>query len=472
MPYTRPRPFSAQGWSWVAIGLPLITLLVARNPSTVILGNPATQSAMIQTATVHRADLVGEILVTGRVSAAQSTEIRCTLERLAVAGQRASAGGGASTILSLVPEGAIVQQGDLLCEMDASAYEELATNQQIAVDQARTNRLQAALDLEVAQIALQAYREGEKVQVETAYMGQIALAKADLTRQDDRIVWLQRMVEKGYVSLAQLASERLAHERLGISLRKSEVTLENYRRFTAPKELVMLQSHIIGAQATLGFQTIRLNREEERLAHYKKMVERCTIRAPHSGYVVYANRSGRSPQVYEGAPVRERMPLFTLPDQSQLEVEVLLHETVIERVRPGMAVAIRLEALPNLNLTGVLSSISPVPLSDRNPESGNDATYFLGHIHLDITPPKIRPGMTALVTISTGLRQGILAVPTKAVTVEHDQEVCYVDHQKSVERRIVKVALASRDMLEVIDGLGEGEAVFLDPALLASGAAP
>jgi hypothetical protein len=41
-----------------------------------------------------------------------------------------------------------------------------------------------------------------------------------------------------------------------------------------------------------------------------------------------------------------------------------------------------------------------------------------------------------------------------------------------VERRLVKVALASRDMLEVIDGLGEGEAVFLDPALLASRAAP
>ena len=127
--------------------------------------------------------------------------------------------------------------------------------------------------------------------------------------------------------------------------------------------------------------------------------------APHSGYVVYANRSGRAPMVYEGAPVRERMPLFTLPDQSKLEVEVLLHETIIQRVRAGMAVAIRLEALPDLRLTGVLSAVSPVPISDRNPESGNDATYFVGHVQLTTMPANLRPGMTTQVSISTGLRR-------------------------------------------------------------------
>jgi HlyD family secretion protein len=467
MPYARPRPFSRPRWRWIGIGVALI-FLMARDPVIAILGKSDAESVTVQTATVHRADLSGEILVAGRISGAQNTEIRCTLERLSAAGQRGSPGGGASTILSLVPEGAIVQKGELLCEMDASAYAELVSNQEIAVEQARTNRLQAALDLDVAKIALQAYREGEKVQVETSYMGQISLAQADLTRQTDRIAWLQRMVEKGYASLAQLHSEQFAHERLVINLRGSELALSNYTRFTAPKQLVVLQSQVIGAQATLGFQTIRLNREEERLAHYKRMVDRCTIRAPHGGYVVYANRSGRTPVVYEGAPVRERMPLFTLPDQSKLEVEVLLHETVIQRVRPGMEVAIRLEALPDLRLRGILSSVSPVPVSDRSPESGNDATYFVGHVQLETLPSKLRPGMTTQVTISTGLRPGILAVPTMAVAVEDDQEICYVDHEKSVERRAVKVTQASRDMLEVVDGLSEGEVVFLNPAILAS----
>ena len=191
MPYTRPRPFSTHRWRWFAIGLGLFTLLAARTSVIATLRNPETRAAMIQRVTVHRGNLTGEILVPGRVSGAQSTEIRCTLERLSGTSQRGSSGGGASTILSLVPEGAIVQQGELLCEMDASAYAELVSNQEIAVEQARTNRMQAALDLDVARIALEAYREGEKVQTETSYLGQISLAESDVTRQSDRIVWLK-----------------------------------------------------------------------------------------------------------------------------------------------------------------------------------------------------------------------------------------------------------------------------------------
>jgi hypothetical protein len=59
-----------------------------------------------------------------------------------------------------------------------------------------------------------------------------------------------------------------------------------------------------------------------------------------------------------------------------------------------------------------------------------------------------------------------------AVAVEDHQDICYVGHDKSVQRRAVKVAQAPPpgDMLEVLDRLSEGEEVFLAPALLASSA--
>jgi HlyD family secretion protein len=417
---------------------------------------------------VGRADVSGEVLAAGRVASVVSTEIRCTLERLDPRGQGGALTSGASTILSLLPDGATVRAGDVLCEMDASYYKELVRRQEIVVEQARADHMQAALALDVSRIGVAAYREGEQKQVETEFKGQIALAEADLARQGDRVAWVNRMVEKGYASLAQLRSEKQTQERLAFSLQQSALALENYARFTAPKELLALQSQVIGAESTLSFQTIRLKREEERLAHYRSLVDRCTVRAPHGGYLVHANRPGREPRVYEGAPVRERMRLFTLPDQSKLEVEVLLHETVVDRVRTGMAASIQLEALPDERLEGNLASIAPVPLSDQNAESGNEAIYFLGHVHLDALPPKLRPGMTAEVTIATGLRRGVLAVPATSVRVEADHEFCYVEHADSVERRAVKVSPATEDLVEVIEGLDEGEEVVLDPALLAS----
>ena len=38
-----------------------------------------------------------------------------------------------------------------------------------------------------------------------------------------------------------------------------------------------------------------------------------------------------------------------------------------------------------------------------------------------------------------------------------------VDHGKSVERRVVKVSPGDQNLLEVVDGLGEGEMVVLEP---------
>ena len=164
--------------------------------------------------------------------------------------------------------------------------------------------------------------------------------------------------------------------------------------------------------------------------------------------------------------MRERMRMFTLPDQSKMEVEVLLHETVVQRIHEGMTASIRIEALTDGMMEGRLTSIAPVPMSDQNAESGNDAVYFLAHIQLEDLPPKLRPGMTAQVTIQTGPREGVLAVPASVVTVGDKQKFCYVGRDDSLERRVVKVNLASRDLLEVVDGLTEGEEVVLEPSLI------
>jgi HlyD family secretion protein len=375
---------------------------------------------------------------------------------------------GASTILSLIPEGSTVKTGEVLCELDSSNYQELLRRQQIVVEQATADQRQATLALEVAEIGLKSYREGQQDQVIRGYEGQIALARSDLSRQADRLEWARKMVEKGYVSRAQVRSEEGTLSRLQENLRQSELAVSNYKRFTVPKEVLALESQVVGARSTLGFQTIRLNREQERLEHYRKLLAGCTVRAPHGGFVVYANRPNREPRVYDGAPVRERMPLFTLPDISQMEVEVLLHETVVQRVRAGMAVRVVLEALPGRTVDGHLVSVSPLPLSDRNAESGSDVTFFMGHIKLEHWPEGLRPGMTAQTTILSGLREKVLAVPTMAVIVQDQHEICYVGHDDRLERREVKVTQATEDYLEVLEGLSEGEEVVVDPSLVSA----
>jgi HlyD family secretion protein len=459
----RRNPARRLGTARTVVLFASATVLAAGMPVIATLRHPTSPFDGLLTATVQKLDVNEEVVAPGRIASAQSTEIRCTLEKLSSAAPGESLVNGASTILSLVPEGSMVKKGDVLCELDSSAYQELVRRQQISLEQVKADHQQAVLALDVAKLTLEAYLKGERLQVGSDYQGKIALATSDLSRQADRLEWVRRMLAKGYSSAAQVASEQQQELRLTLSLRSMERGLANYQRFTEPKEVLSLRSDVVGAQATLGYQTTRLNREQDRLAHYEKLLNSCTIRAPHDGYVVYANRRGRDPEVFEGAAVRERMKLFTLPDQSKMQVEVMLHETVVNRVSAGMEARVAIEALPGRDVEGIVETVGAMPLTDQRSETANGVAYFLGRIKLRNMPPSLRPDMSAEVTILRGHRQNVLTVSSRAVKIEDGLNVCYVKRRDRLERRTVQVRHATHDLQEVLEGLTEGEEVVIDP---------
>jgi HlyD family secretion protein len=407
------------------------------------------------TAAVRRASFDSVIVAPGRLASLNNTEVTCTLERVATS--------STATILWLIDDGSSVKKGDVICELDSAGYRELVRTQDIKVEQARAAYQQAKLDLEVAGIDLRAFLEGELSQTDKLYRGQIALARSDLTRQKDRVSWTKRMLEKGYASTAQVSTEELNLRKVSLTLAQTERAFANYQRFSTPKTRRALESIIVGAKASLDFETIKLRHEEERLALYKSMVERCTIRAPHDGLVIYSNRSGRAPEVFEGAMVRQRQRLFAIPDLSRMVVEVMLHETVVERVQVGMPARVRVEALPGRSLTGRVISVAPLPLNERKQETQTDVTYFVGRVELDTLVDGLRPGMTAELEILAARRQEVLSVPSEAVFLEGEQPVCYVVHEDRLERRPITVGYASHDLKEVTKGLAPGEEVVLQP---------
>jgi HlyD family secretion protein len=92
-----------------------------------------------------------------------------------------------------------------------------------------------------------------------------------------------------------------------------------------------------------------------------------------------------------------------------------------------------------------------------------DIRYFMGHVRLDAIPEGLRPGMSAEVEIRTALRQDVLTIPPDALAVESGRDVCYVRNPDGLERREVKLGKSTRDLLEVVAGLEEGEEVVSDP---------
>jgi HlyD family secretion protein len=415
-------------------------------------------------AVVHRSDLHATVRAPGRVESAQNTTIECELEAVTFASQgRTIQTGGASTIIELIPDGTTVKTGDVLCRLDSSDYEELIRQQEIQVQRTRSDLQAALLDLDSMKAALREYRDGTLLQTRERYEGQIAVARADVQRQKERVDWTRRMVDIGYVPLSRLSAEKQALDRAQIQLDQNLLAFGNLDRFTAPKTTFTLESRVYSYNSLVTYQSLRLKRNEERLAYFKEQLDHCTVRAPHDGFVIYANEDDGDTRIELGARVRQSQDMFWLPDLSRMQVETVLAQSVVDRIAHGMPAVVRVESLPHVRLEGTVESVAPLPMPKTTWRQSDDVKNYLGMVTLHVVPEGLRPGMTAEVEMLTASRPGTLVVPHQAVTVEDGREVCYVAGPDGPERRVLAVGEVTPDALEVTAGVEEGEEVLLDP---------
>lgn len=421
----------------------------------------------LRRATAFRTDLHVTLSAGGEVETAKKTLIECDLDNLHVRSQGSTLEtSGSSVILEVIDDGSLVKRDDVLCRLDSSEYEELVRQQLIKVDQARSEKQKAELDLGAAEIALIEYRDGSLSQLRQNFREQVFLYEADIARQKDRIAWSENMVHNGYLSEGKLILERENLKRSQINLKRVRGESANLEKFVAPIQLRRLEAAVEKAQEELSYQTLRVRRREEQLARFQNQVELCTIRAPHDGMVIYANDDDDDEPIIPGASVHRHMDLFYIPDLSQMEIHATIHETVVNRVETGMPVSIRITGLPKYRLEGHITYIGPLPITPRSWRASREIKNFLAKIKLHNVPPDLLPGMTAQVDIITAHYPNALVIPSTAVTIENGHEICYLPREDGLERREVAVTTGTDALLQVTAGLEEGEEVVLDPSRL------
>jgi HlyD family secretion protein len=469
-----PGRILRSAWAWLAIACVAISSLAVASyqSQTWPWGDRRPLWQRCRYTPVSRADLRPVLNAAGRLESSKRTIIRCQIENITGSG---SAGGGASTVLSVLPAGTPVKTGDVLATLDGSTYEEMYRQQLITVEQAKASHLQAQLDHEIALLAVREYRDGTVHETLRSMEASITLARADLARASDHLDWTKRMRQKGYCSPAQIATDQHTVAQLSFSLERQLMSLDLFKRFTEPKMLKTLQKQVAAAETSLANETLRLQRQLDRLAMLKTQVERCIIRAPHSGVLYYTSQ--RNTRIEEGMSVYQRQELFYLPDLTEMEVQVALNESVVDRVRLGQRAMIEFEAVPNLALEGKVLSISQIPTEPQvqiqgGGRGGSDIRYFMAVVKLDTVAPELKPGMTTRVDIALRARSHVLTIPTQALQSERGKKICFVVHEQTLERREIRVGEQTTDLVEVQAGLEEGELIALDPPSLRGHADP
>jgi HlyD family secretion protein len=409
---------------------------------------------------VKRANLPITISDKGSLESSDNKDAFCEVE-------------GQAQIIKIMPEGTRVKAGELVVELDSSSLRDQLSTQKINTQQAESSHRQATLTREVAETAVIEYKEGTFKQDRDTAKGEIALAKSELTRAEDRLQWSDRMVDVGYVSKAQNTADRLSLEKAKFTLEQSMTKLDVLQKYTQKKTIKELEADVEKAKTDEKAKEATLDLEQGKERKLIRQISKCKILAPGDGLIVYANDPNRfggnnQPQIEEGATVRERQKLFSLPDVTKMRVNTKVHESMVDRISPGLRALVRVDAFPGDELKGRVASVAPLP--DPNSFFSSDIKVYTTQIQIENGPPGIRPGMTAQVQILITELVDVLSIPVTGVLPFKGSNYAYVrlPNQRGFDRREITLGLTNDKLIEIKTGLKPGDLIVLNPSTLLS----
>ena len=248
---------------------------------------------------------------------------------------------------------------------------------------------------------------------------------------------------------------------------------EVFEKYTRDKTIKELQSAVEKAKSDelIKQQVWELAKDTE--AKLEQQIKNCRLLASFDGAILYANdpKPGSDrPIIEEGATVRERQKIFSVPNPDGPHAAERQGARVDGRSDPARATGaqIKVDAFTREVLTGKVESINPLP--DPTSRFNQDITvFFTRRVSIDKGLAGLRPGMSAQVEILIADLDNVLSVPIASVSHFDDKD--HVALQKpggGFEWREVTLGVSNDERVEVKQGLQSGEVVIQNPRRLLS----
>ncbi|MBI3262783.1 MAG: efflux RND transporter periplasmic adaptor subunit, partial [Acidobacteria bacterium] len=224
---------------------------------------------------------------------------------------------------------------------------------------------------------------------------QIEQARANLVRSQADVERLRVTVEDAKTKLTR--AEELSSRNL---IPRSELESAQVAVKAADAQLRSAQAQVTQAQASLNQNQVNL--------------EHTVISAPIDGIVI-----SRSVDVGQTVAASLSSPtLFIIAaDLTKMKVSASVDEADVGRIRPAQHVRFRVDAYPTEEFTGTVLQVRLQPVVVQNV-----VTYATV---IDVPNPelKLKPGMTANVTIEVARRGDVVKVPNSALRFRPTNEI-------------------------------------------------
>jgi HlyD family secretion protein len=295
-----------------------------------------------------------------------------------------------------------VTQGDVVATVEATGSLEAVTTVEVGTQVSGTIKtLGADFNSQVRQGQVIARLDP------SLFDTQVAQERATVMRLKAEVERARVQAEDAKVKLGR-AKDLAAQELIARSDLDAAVSTAN----AADASVKSVEAQLVQAQASL-------NQAEVNLSH-------TIIRAPIDGVVIARNVNvGQTVAASMQAPT-----LFVLAQNlKEMRVNASVDESDIGKIQTNQPVRFRVDAYPNETFNGTVSQVRLQPVVEQNVVS------YVTVIDVPNPDLKLKPGMTAAVTIETGRADDAIKVPNAALRFRPTQEAFAALGQKAPEPR-------------------------------------
>ncbi len=369
-----------------------------------------TRAVPIPTTVVRRGDVTFTITARGELKGGNSEILTAPMT-----------GGSDMHITMLRHSGEVVKAGDVVVKFDT-------TEQEFKLREAQADVAEAEQHVIQAKATLQAQTE------EDSY----ALLKA---KSDVRLAELE--VKKNPL----VAS---------ITARQNDMALAQARQHLTELEQNLV-NHQATNQAAIATQEAARSKASVQAATARQNIDAMILTAQRPGYVALKQNQPnfffgqQLPDFQVGDTVRGGMGVAEIPDLNNWEVTATIGELDRGHLAIGQQADVRIIPVTNRHFVGRIKDLGGTsgPPWDR---------HFDCRISLENASQELRPGMSALIVITTDTLRNVLWVPAQAVFDKDGKSFVYVPSGGGFAPRDVKLLRRSESQA-VISGLTERQVI-------------
>lgn len=408
---------------WFAI----VAALVACAAGVIAMNRPRTarSSDAIPMAVVKRGSLDLRVYATGELTASHVAMVAAP-----------PIGGDSLQITELAHTGETVKKGDLIADFDPS-------EQRYKWEQSHSELLQAEQEITKAKADAAVLAAQDKVALLKAKYG---VRRAELDVQKNEL-------------LSKIDAD------------KNDLALREAQRALAELQNDM-ESHRASGKASIFLAQEKYNKAKLSMDQAQQHLDHMRVTAPMDGLIsIQKNMNASGGIFFTGMTLPDYRPgdqvypgnaIAQILDPAGLNLTAKIAEEQRENVKPGEAVEVRLDALPDEVFHGTVKTVGGMSMQSIF-NSADTGHGFDVTIDLAQRDARLRPGLTAEITLLGDRKANVLYVPRLALFMKDGKRMVYVAKGGSYQQRQVKVQYENESRAAIV-GLQQGDEVALvDP---------